>query len=385
MNDFDDRIRHGLDAGLDAPPAAPPFADVERRARRLTRRRRAVVGGALLGTVAVVAGVVAAQQPADEDSHTVVVTQPESSTTTAPEPTTSTTSTSAPEATTTTEPAGPPGEIVTYDPATRELVVVETTTGGVVEVLDTLPEGSQLSSLDVSTDGSILYTSVDSASDGVVRRVRRGGTPEVGPTGTAAAAGPDGRVVVAEETFLTIYDDFDASIGTVIFDGRSSNGYRSPRSVDWSADGRWISGAVHDGLLVIDTTLEPAHRTLTAGGDRLWQPVTFDAVGNLVVFEHTSCAVLGDQTIDPSCVEEPPGLFVIDPGSGDFLDTVDPLTTDELASDLDVDPSGEWLAVTLSTYESTTDRVHWFGIGGSGIVPGPFSGFAAWAPPATAG
>jgi len=125
-------------------------------------------------------------------------------------------------------------------------------------------------------------------------------------------------------------------------------------------------------------TVEPGDRTLTPGGDdRVWSAASFRPDGNLVVFEHTSCGVLADQTIDPECVEEPSVLRVLDAESGDVLQTIE-IGALDFISDISHASTSDWMVLALAD-----GTIRWSGESGTGTVPEVRSQFAAWAPQAS--
>jgi hypothetical protein len=347
MNDFDDRIREGLAADDGAPPT-PPFADVERRARHLTRRRRAVTGGVLLGTVAIVAGIVAAQRPDDEDGHTVVVTQPETSTTasTEPAPETTTSTEPPPEVTTTTTPEAParPSQAVVATTDGR-ILVLDVASGEVVSDLGRVesgPDAPLVHEVSVSADGSSVLASI--CCDVI------GGQLLVIPTdGSGLEA--DGHDVVTNAynvaigpstrpwTALQRDSGIAVTSGPVAAFADSATDIVDPsggptRGLAWSPDGRLLAWQSPTTLTVAEVIGEDDIRVVAehaAPPGTYWSEPFFTYDGYI----HALSGLIGGQEGSPL-----ENLVRIDPASGEVLNSLELGTS---ARSLRCDPTGNWL------------------------------------------
>lgn len=347
MNDFDDRIGAALSDGPVAP-APPPFADVERRARRRTRNRRVLAGGAVLGSMAIVAGVLAAQQPGDEDGHTVVVTQPdESTTTTEPAPTTTeptpTTSTTTASPTTTVPTPQRPDHVVVAT-ADGRVLVLDVTSGDVVSDLGRVESADAVLVHDVhvSADGSSILLSV--CCDGADVRL------EVIPADGSAlddpghdtiaefynvGIGPVARPWTAGESRgdIAVTSGPVASLAGAAADAIDPSG-GATRGLAWSADGRRLAWQSPTTLSVADVVDEDDIRVVaahTAPEGTYWSDPCFTYDGYVLAL----AGIVGEREGSPL-----DDLVRIDPGSGEVVGSVDLGTS---ARRLRCDPSGNWL------------------------------------------
>jgi hypothetical protein len=175
---------------------------------------------------------------------------------------------------------------------------------------------------------------------------------------------------------LTIYRA-GATAGTVVDDGSLT---QQGSLVTWSPDGRWIVvTSTRDGLIVFDASIEgfPAQTFRAPGENGHYRALAFDGDGRLIAQHFPACDALGEGT-GPPCDTRVEAVLVLDPASGEVLDTLDVVTDDQV---VDLAPTGEAILVTtVYDYDPLAMRLRWYGGGRTGTVPGPYGFVAEWAP-----
>lgn len=374
MNELDERIRAGLAGAAGSPPSAPPFADVEARARRLGRHRRALAGAAALATAAVAVGVIVAQPDGDGDGHTVVVTEPEAPTSTTTAPDATTTTADATSTTVAATPAAPRPERVLVATADGRLLVLDVGSGATAIDLGRFdvdldpPEGSPFGVDDVAItpDGARAFVSrcCEPAAGWIAALPADGsatldldGDEQHFATATRVQPAPAGLPWLA----ISVHD------GIAITSGGPPTGPADVPAAPgdlvsglaWSADGTRLTWQEHlaGNLVVAEVGPDGDARVLgrfAPPPGTSWREPVFRTDGAIVVLESAS--------------DEPATLArVLDGGTGDALATFElPGPTVRIG----YDASGTWLLVLL-------DDGRLFGMGGGEVFRIPVDGAVA--------